>query len=111
MGASFACPTRALAALRVQLFLILLDLLGLEVAFDQQLIFREDLGVDLGPLLGVVAMPGALQFGGDGVMPPPSRPKVQVVLEAPIAASTFCVKASMSPCACASRRSRKAISS
>ncbi|WP_348646630.1 LysR substrate-binding domain-containing protein [Ensifer sp. ENS01] len=81
MGASFACPTRALAALRVQLFLILLDLLGLEVAFDQQLIFREDLGVDLGPLLGVVAMPGALQFGGDGVMPPPSRPKVQVVLE------------------------------
>ena len=54
------------AALRVEDLVVGRDLLGLAVAFDQQLVRREDLGVDLGPLLGVFAVPGLLQFRGDG---------------------------------------------
>lgn len=54
------------AALRVELLLVLLDLLGLQIALDQELVGREDIRLDLRPFLRVVAMPGLLQLRGDG---------------------------------------------
>lgn len=52
------------AAPGVELFLILPDLPGLQVALDQELIGREDLRVDLGPGLRVLAMPGLPRLRG-----------------------------------------------
>lgn len=53
-------------ALGIQLFVILHDVLRFAVAFDQQLVGREDFGVHLRPFCGVRAIPCALQLRGDG---------------------------------------------
>ena len=57
------CPAAAqragVLALGIQLFVILHDVLRFAVAFDQQLVGREDFGVHLRPFCGVRAIPCA----------------------------------------------------